>query len=103
MFFLGVIIVPFGFERQLQRENEVFEQMQTNRNCVSVNVTFMPDGKLVPRSLTMDEREYKIDKVLNCRQGNSLKDSSAGFRYECVLRNKRFYLYFTGERWYLDF
>lgn len=94
--------MPFGFERNLEAENEAAHQMNVNKHFISVKVHYMTDGKIIPASFFWHDREYIIDKVLNCRQGNSLKDITSGWRYECILRNKRFYLYFTGKKWYLD-
>lgn len=42
--------MPFGFERNLEAENEEAQRMNVNKQFISVCASYMPDGKIVPKS-----------------------------------------------------
>lgn len=94
--------MPFGFERMEMPESTP-KADEYKRIYVEVNCLNKKDGKLVPISIIWyDGRSFNINKVLECRLGRSLKYRTSGCRYKCQIGNKQFYLFFTGERWYVE-
>lgn len=94
--------MPFGFD-----QNEAGRQFENydgyERHYVAVTAKMKKDGKIIPVSfLWNDGAEYKIDKIVDIRQGRSLKYKTSGFRYLCLIDKKEFYLYYTGEKWYVE-
>ena len=50
--------MPFGFEKNLEAENEAAQQMNVNKQFISVSVSYMQDGKIIPISFILDDMEY---------------------------------------------
>jgi hypothetical protein len=97
--------MPFGSERkemERNKESAIYDQLLENKEFLEVTAMMRTNGNIIPISFQWEDREIKIDKVLNCQLGSSLKEGIAGRRYLCQVRNKRFYLYFTGRQWYMD-
>ena len=97
-------MTPFGFN---EKENEKKLNARVERNkytkvYLNVVATMNTDGKMIPLSFKWDDREYKIDKVLECFIGTTAKHFTKGLRYKCRAGNKDFYLFFDEERWYVE-
>lgn len=96
-------MMPFGFDPQEVEKtvNEVKDVII--KEYVEVTVNWLKDGSMRPLSFTWDDgREFRIDKVLAVRKGNSLKIYAPGMRYYCQTGKRRYYLYYDGERWYVE-
>lgn len=95
--------MPFGFD-PMEAEKVVKEiPDKVKKVYVEVTVACLKDGSMRPLSFTWDDgREFKIDKVLAVRKGNSLKIYAPGMRYYCKTGKRRYYLYYDGKRWYVE-
>ncbi len=97
--------MPFGHERkeiEKRKEASSYESKIESQNFIEVTALMRNDGVIIPLSFIWEDREIKIERVLNVRPGSSLKDKVAATRFLCVAMNRRFYLYFTGKQWYID-
>ncbi len=92
---------PFGFE-QREKETAVYEQLPENKTFLEVTAMMCTNKDVIPLTFKWDYRQIKIDRVINVREGVSLKDGFLGKRYLCQAEGKRFYLYFTGKQWYMN-
>lgn len=59
-------------------------------------------GKKKPRSITIDDREYSIDRVLDVRNCSSFKSGGFGERYTVRICGHERYLFFEDGRWFLE-
>lgn len=94
-------MTPFGFE-QREKEAAHYEQSLNSKIFLEVTATMCTNKNVIPLYFKWDYRKIKIDKVINVREGVSLKDGFLGKRYLCQAEGKRFYLYFTGRQWYMN-
>lgn len=60
------------------------------------------NGKKTPRSVTVEDREYTIDRVLDVRNCSSFKSGGFGERYTIRICGKEYYLFFEDGRWFLE-
>ncbi|MCX7711542.1 MAG: hypothetical protein N2484_17010 [Clostridia bacterium] len=94
--------MPFGFERREFEKNMSEFADDTTRQYLEVTAMTLTDGRIIPLSFIWEDREIKINKVLECRQGKSLKHGAQGLRYQCRVGTKSFYLYFENNRWSIE-
>lgn len=59
-------------------------------------------GRKKPRSITIDDQEYIIDRVLDIRNCSSFKSGGFGERYTIRIGEKVGYLFFENGRWFLE-
>lgn len=81
------------------------------RVYISVNVSFNPDGQMLPRSFKWsDGNSYRIDRIAQIKPAYTTKAGGIGERYSIYVNGKQSYLYFepSGElegnrvgRWYV--
>lgn len=98
--------MPFGHEqREFEKRGEaaIYNEFIENKNFIEVTATMCTNGRIIPTYFRWDDRQIKIDKVLHVHDGTSLKANFMGKRFLCIAMNRRFYLYFTGKQWYVDF
>lgn len=75
----------------------------TRRVYVAMIVDYKPTGQIIPLSFVWEDgKEYSVGNVVNAREDHSLKAFSSGQRYLCQKGRRRYYVYFDGERWYLE-
>jgi hypothetical protein len=101
----GCGVMPFGFEHMdVERILEDRKQSpHSSRTYIEVVACNKSNGAMIPLVIHWtDGREYKIEKLLEFRQGRSLKDGFSGKRYKCQIGKRCFYLYYDGERWYVE-
>ncbi len=73
------------------------------KKYIKVSAIFDCDGNLLPEYIYWDdERKYSIDKISDVRYAASLKAGGAGIRYTCTILGKQRYLFFEGNRWFVD-
>jgi hypothetical protein len=95
---------PFGFDA-IENEEYVKKHGKEETKCVYVDmiVDYKPTGQMIPISFIWEDgREYSVGKVINVRQGHSLKAFTSGLHYLCQKGMRRYYVYFDGERWYME-
>lgn len=95
---------PFGFD-PIETEEYVKKHGKDEpmRVYVDMIVDYKPTGQMIPISFIWeDDREYSVGKVIDARKGHSLKAFSPGLRYLCQKGKRRFYVYFDGDRWFLE-
>ena len=95
---------PFGlnekeYEKKLDARVELNKYTKVYLDIIAI---VRKDGKITPISFKWDDREYKIDKVLECFKGMSAKHYIKGLRYKCRIGTKDFYLFFDEEKWYVE-
>lgn len=98
--------MPFGHEQrefEKRRDAAIYDDLLENKNFIEVTAMMCTDGRIIPTYFRWDYRQIKIDRVINVQEGQSLKAGFTGKRYLCIAMNRRFYLYFTGKQWYVDF
>ena len=67
----------------------------SQRIYVSVDVEFKEDGQMLPRTIAPgDGKRYKVDRVLDVRSEDTLKDSGQGDMYTVQVKGQQSYLYF---------
>ena len=65
------------------------------RIYVTVDVEFKEDGQMLPRVIAPgDGKKYKVDRVLDIRSEDTLKDAGQGDRYTVQVKGQQSYLYF---------
>ena len=72
---------------------------------VGVIAEFAPDGDVTPLSFTWeDDREYRVDKLLDRVRAASLKAGGVGMRYTVVVRGKQTYMWLEDgcNRWFME-
>ena len=92
-------MTPFGFNEK-EYEKKLDARVESNEYAkvyLDINATMNKDGKITPLSFKWDDREYKIDKVLECFKGAAAKHYTKGLRYKCRVGTKDFYLFFDEE------
>lgn len=82
------------------------------RVYVDVDVSFDPDGKMIPRTLVWtDGRPYEIDRVLDVRPAHAEKAGGQGDRYKVRMRGQERELFFEHNpdmssrivgRWFVE-
>jgi hypothetical protein len=94
--------MPFGFD-PIQVEQDLKNYVEIQKIYVQVKMLHKKTGQIIPLSFTWDDgREFNIDKVLDIRQGHSLKAFSPGWRYRCQTGKRIYYLHYDTERWYIE-
>ena len=78
-------MTPFGlnekeYEKKLDARVELNKYTKVYLDIIAI---VRKDGKITPISFKWDDREYKIDKVLECFKGMSAKYYIKGLRYKC--------------------
>lgn len=91
----------FGYDPN-ETERKLKEIDPYEKVTVEVIVRWKKTGEIIPIKLTMNEKEYEIEKILDYRKGKSLKDQRPGYRYKCKVKGRICYLYYDEERWYLE-
>ena len=70
---------------------------------VQVNVDFLEDGQLRPRSILWEnDRRYEIDRVLDACPAASLKAGGQGMRYTCMIQGKQTHMFLEDGRWFVE-
>lgn len=96
----------FGYDpNDTERIFNKVQEEPYNKEILEVTALYKKDGQLVPLSFMWKEKEYKIEKVLECQKGQSLKFGQTGLRYRCLCASKKFYLHYTGDplgKWYVE-
>lgn len=72
------------------------------KRYVKVLLEMDESGKKKPRSITVDDREYMIDRVLDVRNCSSFKSGGFGERYTVRICGRESYLFFEDGRWFLE-
>ncbi len=103
-------MTPFGYERK-QLEKELEDKVpEPQYRRVYLNVTAFrrsSTGELIPESFEWEGRTYKINKVLDSRNGQSFKQRLNAQRYYCTCKGKKFQLFFEdggfgNQRFYIE-
>ena len=68
--------------------------MNETKVYVAVRVLYKADGVMIPRSITWEDNEYKIDKVTQILQASSMRSGDLGDRYTIYVNGRQSYLYF---------
>ena len=73
------------------------------KRYVAVDARFEEDGRMTPTSIIWDDgRRFAIDEVRDVRRAASLKTGSDGMRYTIRIGQTVTYLFFEGERWFVE-
>lgn len=81
---------------------ETPEYNNPNKHYTCVKAQFDLEGKITPVSMTYNDTEYEIDRVVDVRPAASLKSGGAGIRYTCFVDGKRTYLFLEDTRWFFE-
>lgn len=73
-----------------------------NKHFTNVKALFDTDGNIMPLSMTYEDMELEIDRVVDIRPAASLKSGGAGIRYTCYVDGKRTYLFLENTRWFFE-
>lgn len=93
---------PFGFDPH-QVEQDLKNYVEVNRIDVAVKMMHKKTGEIIPLTITFDNgREIVIDKVLQKRQGHTLKAFAPGWMYYCQTGKRKYYLHYDNEKWYIE-
>lgn len=72
------------------------------KQYVRVLVETDESGRKRPKSVTIEDREYLIDRVLDVRNCSSFKSGGFGERYTIRINGKEGYLFYEDGRWFLE-
>jgi len=73
------------------------------RVYVSVIARFDEDGKITPLSVIWEDgTKYDIDRVTDAKRRAAMKAGGAGMRYTCLINGHETYVFFDGERWFVE-
>ena len=78
------------------------EYNNPNKHYTSVKARFDLEGNIIPLSMTYNDTEFEIDRVVDVRPAASLKSGGAGIRYTCFIDGKRTYLFLEDTRWFYE-
>lgn len=81
---------------------DIPEYNNPDKHYTEVKALFDKEGSIVPLSMTYDEEEYEIDRIIDIRPAASLKSGGAGIRYTCSVEGKRTYLFLEDTRWFFE-
>ncbi len=74
----------------------------SNKHYTKVKAEFDTDGRIMPLSMTYEDEEMEIDRVLDVRPAASLKSGGAGIRYTCMIEGVRTYLFLEETKWFFE-
>ena len=70
---------------------------------VAVKAQFLPDGKLMPLSVTWEDgREFEIDRVVDFCRRASMKAGGCGIRYTVEIGSRMTYLFLEDDKWFVE-
>jgi len=73
------------------------------RTYVQVIATFSEDGQITPHALTLHDRQYMIDRVLDRRPAAATKAGGQGLRYTVRIQGKETYIFYDEhQRWFVE-
>ncbi|MBE6114434.1 MAG: hypothetical protein E7191_05060 [Erysipelotrichaceae bacterium] len=73
------------------------------KHYVDMLVRVDVNGRMRPLRFLWDNgKEYKIERVLSVCKAASLKEGREGLRYTCQICNKVRFLYYEGDRWFVE-
>lgn len=73
------------------------------RTYVQVIATFNEDGQITPHTLTLHDRQYMIDRVLDCRSAAATKAGGQGMRYTVRIGEHITYIFYDEhQRWFVE-
>lgn len=73
-----------------------------NKHYTEVKALFDKEGRIIPLSMTYDDREFEIDRISDIRPAASLKSGGAGIRYTCYIEGKMTYLFLEETKWFFE-
>lgn len=73
-----------------------------NKKFVSVVVAIDESGNKRPKSISYNDKEYVIDKVLAVKNCASFKAGGIGERYTVRILGKETYLFYEMGRWFVE-
>jgi len=91
----------FGYDPN-ETERKLKEIDPYEKVTVEVIVRWKKTGEIIPIKLTMNEKEYEIEKILDISKGRSLKEQRPGCRYKYKAKRRICYLYYDEEKWYIE-
>ncbi|NLB36024.1 MAG: hypothetical protein GX824_01785 [Clostridiales bacterium] len=91
----------FGFDPN-EAERMLKEKVPYSKVIIEVTALWKKTGEIVPLSLIWNDREYRIEKILESRKGKSLKVQATGYRYRCQVGEKIFNLYYDNTNWFIE-
>ena len=70
---------------------------------VAVKAQFLPDGSLMPLSVTWEDgREFEIDRATGrCRRA-SMKAGGSGIRYTVEIGARKTYRFLEEDKWFVE-
>lgn len=73
------------------------------RTYVQVIATFNEDGQIIPHALTLHDRQYMIDRVLDRRMAAATKAGGQGMRYTVRIQGQETYIFYDEhQRWFVE-
>ncbi|MBR3149702.1 MAG: hypothetical protein IKF64_05980 [Eubacterium sp.] len=78
------------------------EYNNPNKHYTTVKAQFDLEGNILPLSMTYNDEEYEIDRIVDIRPAASLKSGGAGIRYTCYVAGKKTYLFLEETRWFFE-
>lgn len=82
-----------------------FEQTQynnPNKHYTEVKALFDKEGNITPLSMTYEDEEFEVDRIVDIRPAASLKSGGAGIRYTCFVAGRKTYLFLEETRWFFE-
>jgi hypothetical protein len=74
-----------------------------NKIYLKVAAVFHPDGQLYPTAFWWEDgRRFEIDRVIDVCRAASLKAGGVGVRYTCMVKGRQVFLFYEGERWFME-
>lgn len=81
---------------------ETPEYNNPNKHFTEVKAIFDIEGRITPISMTYNDEEFEIDRIIDIRPAASLKSGGAGIRYTCFVDGKQTYLFLEETRWFFE-
>ncbi len=72
------------------------------KKYVKVMVEIDENGNKKPKTITFNNHEYEIDKVLDMKKAVSMKVGGIGERYTVRINGHETYLYFENNKWFVE-
>lgn len=90
----------YEVRKMISFEEQIYEN--PNKHYTDVKVLFDKEGNITPLTMTYEDAEFEIDRVVDVRPAASLKSGGTGIRYTCYVDGKRTYLFLEENRWFFE-
>ena len=72
------------------------------KTFVKVFLEIDENGKKTPKTIVFDDKEFNIDRVMDCKNCVSMKVGGVGERYTIRIKDNITYLFYENGKWFVE-